>query len=100
MDMWHYRVFVGTSQRRTHLATALTLATREHLKARYVSGEDTRAGGIVMAIQNPHLRKLDDAVWKATDFAFFGINAGGDPVRVHYFPGATAPGPDRIGNSG
>jgi hypothetical protein len=95
MDMWHYRVFVGAAHRQSHLAVALTMATREHLKQRFVSGEDTRACGIVMAIQNPHLRLLDDAIWKATDFAFFGVNAGGDPVRVHYFPGATAPGPPR-----
>lgn len=96
MDMWHYRVFVGSAHRQSSLAVALTVATREHLKERFTSGEDTRAGGMAMAIQNPHLRLLDDAIWKATDFAFFGVNAGGDPLRVHYFPGARAPGPDAI----
>ena len=93
MEMWHYRVFVGAAHRQSHLAVALTLATREHLKERFVSGEDTRAGGIAMAIQNPVLRRLDDAIWKATDFAFFGVNSRNDPLRVHYFPGAKAPGP-------
>jgi hypothetical protein len=97
MDMWHYRVFVASSHRQSHLAVALTLATREHLKERFVSGQDLRAGGVVMAIQNPVLRRLDDAIWQATDFAFFGVNPGGDHLRVHYFPGAIAPGPDAIG---
>ena len=100
MDMWHYRVFVGSAHRKSHLAVALTLATREHLKERFVSGEDTRAGGIAMAIQNPVLRRLDDAIWKATDFAFFGVNAEGDPLRVHYFPGAKAPGLDQLRAAG
>jgi hypothetical protein len=50
-----------------------------------------------MAIQNEHLRRLDDAIWQATDFAFFGVNPGGDHLRVHYFPGATAPGPGAVG---
>ncbi len=93
MDMWHYRVFVGAAHRQSHLAVALTLATRERLKERFVTGEDTRAGGIAIAIQSPVLRRLDDAIWKATDFAYIGQNAVGDPLRVHYFPGATAPGP-------
>ena len=92
MDMWHYRVFVTTAHRQSHLAVALTVATREHLKERFVSGEDTRAAGIVIAIQSKHLLLLDDAIWKATDFAFFGVNTRGDPLRVHYFPGARAPG--------
>jgi hypothetical protein len=28
-----------------------------------------------------------------TDFTFIGENDRGDHVRVHYFPGAEAPGP-------
>jgi hypothetical protein len=100
MEMWHYRVFVGAAYRRTHLAVALTLGSREHLKERYVSGADTRAQGVVMAIQNEHLRQLDDAVWRATDYAFIGENTRGDHLRVHYFPGATAPEPSEIDPSG
>jgi hypothetical protein len=94
MDMWHFRVFVSGAHRTSQAGIALALGGREHLKQRFVSGEDTRAAGIVYVVQNEGLKRVfDDAVWRTLDFAFIGENPRGDHLRVHYFPGATAPGP-------
>ncbi len=33
------------------------------------------------------------AVWVPADYAYIGDNQRGEPVRVHYFPGARVPEP-------
>jgi hypothetical protein len=67
---------------------------RDLLGRRFRSGEDTRAGGIAFELQNEGMRKyLNMAIWQPADFIFVGDNARGEPVRVHYFPGAHAPLP-------
>jgi hypothetical protein len=93
MDLWHYRGFVAEAHQRTRVGVNLALTSRDHLKRRYASGEDTRAGGIVYEVQNEGLKQINNAVWLPTDYAFVGENERGDHVRVHYFPGAPAPGP-------
>jgi hypothetical protein len=36
---------------------------------------------------------LNTAIWQPVDFIFVGDNERGDPVPVHYFPGAQVPLP-------
>jgi hypothetical protein len=92
MDLWHYRTYVGPAHRHGQLAIQLLWHSRDHLKERYLSGEDTRASGMVMEVENQGLRMyFNKAYWLYSDFTFIGENERGDHVRVHYFPGAEAP---------
>ena len=94
MPMWHYRAFVGEAYRRTAVAVRLAVTGRQVLSERFVSGADQRAPGIIYEVENADLRRMfPEARWLPTDFWFIGENAYGDHVRVHWFPGALAPGP-------
>jgi hypothetical protein len=94
MDLWHYRVFVAREHRSSHLMTALAMEGRDSLKQRFVSGEDTRAAGMIYEIENEGLKRyFNTALWLPAEFTFIGENKRGDHVRVHYFPGALAPAP-------
>lgn len=93
MQLWYYRAFVAPEQRMSSLAVLLALRGRELLKARFASGEDTRAPGIIYEVENPGLKTyFNHALWLPTEFTFIGENAKGDHVRVHYFPGAVVAG--------
>jgi hypothetical protein len=91
MDLWYFRSFVSAAHRNTHVATQLTFHNRDLLEERFVSGEDTRAGGIAFELENEGMRKyFNKAVWLPADFIFVGDNPRGVPIRIHYFPGAHA----------
>jgi hypothetical protein len=92
MDLWYYRAYVARAHRMSSLAGALAVRGRELLEERFVSGEDTRAGGIIYEVENPGLKRyFNKALWLPTDFTFIGESEIGAHVRVHYFPGAKAP---------
>lgn len=92
MDLWHYRTYVAPAHRASSLAWVLMYVTMDHLRNRYVSGEDPRGPGIFMAVQNRGLRTSRDAgVWPRSKFSFIGEDSKGAHLRVLYFPGATAP---------
>jgi hypothetical protein len=95
MDLWHFRSFVGAAHRASDIALTQSLIGRDHLKDRFVSGEDTRGAGVIYEIENETLkRRWTHAIWPlGLRFAFIGENERGDHLRVHYFPGALAPGP-------
>jgi hypothetical protein len=93
MDLWHYRGFVGAAHQRSLIGVNLALTSRDDLQERYVSGTDTRAGGIVYEVENEGLKSINNAIWLPSDYTFVGENERGDHVRVHYFPGAPAPEP-------
>ena len=95
-QMWHLRAFVATEHRRSALAAHLVRENRQRLEDAYVSGEDTRAPGILMEVENPVLKAWNDAVWEVDwsagkRYVFIGENEKGDHVRVYYFQGATLP---------
>ena len=94
MDFWHYRTYVAVADRHSNLAAHLALAVRDRLEELFVSGEDTRAAGIVMEIENPGLRTyFNRALWLPLNFTFIGDAPSGAHVRVHFFPGARVPLP-------
>jgi hypothetical protein len=94
LDLWHYRTYVAVSARHSNLAARLALAVRDHLERRFVDGEDTRAAGMLMEIENEGLKTyFNRALWLPLNFNFIGENANRDHVRVHYFPGARVPAP-------
>lgn len=96
MSFWHTRAYVGRAHRMSNLALALSYQGRDLLQHRYVTGQDTRASGLIYEVENEGLKKkYDEAVWVRLDFTFIGENAFGDHVLVHYFPGALVPGPPR-----
>jgi hypothetical protein len=92
LDLWYFRTFVSRAHRNTHVATQLTMHNRDLLERRFSSGEDTRAVGVAFELQNEGMRKyINTAIWQPVDFIFVGDNERGEPVRVHYFPGAQVP---------
>jgi hypothetical protein len=94
MDLWHIRAFTAEAYRKSSIATALAVRGREHLEEAFVSGRDTRAGGLLYEVESEILKRLfPNAVWKPADVLFIGENEQGAHVRVHFFPGALAPEP-------
>jgi hypothetical protein len=94
MDLWHIRAFTAAAYRKSAIATALAVRGREYLEQRFVSGQDTRAAGLIYEVESELLKRLfPNAIWKPADVLFIGENAHGAHVRVHYFAGAIAPEP-------
>lgn len=95
VDLWSYRTFVAAGHRESDLARHLLYRTIDHLSERFTSGEDTRAPGMLMVVQSPLLKRHQNrAIWRQTRFHYIGDSPRGDHVRVHWFPGATVPGPE------
>lgn len=95
MDLWHYRTFVGSAHRHTNVARHLISGNRDLLERRFTSGEDTRAPGMIFALENEGMqRHLNTAVWAHSRFVFIGENQHGWHIRVYYFPGARVPFPN------
>jgi hypothetical protein len=93
-ELWHTRVFVAASHRRSGIALELALAGREALAERFVSGADRRGIGIIFEVESELLKRhFPQAVWPRTQFTFIGETPNGSHVRVYYFPGANAPEP-------
>jgi hypothetical protein len=94
MNLWYSRTFVADRHRQTHIAAQLLFAARDHLERLFMEGEDTRAPGIAFELEyEPMTKRLNGAIWLPADFRYIGDNAGGQPVRVHYFPGTRVPTP-------
>lgn len=93
LELWFIRAFVGEAHRRSvNLATNLLWFTRNHHRDRFVSGEDQRAIGAGIEVENEDLKKfLNQAHWMPTDFTFYGESELGAHMRVHWFPGAKLP---------
>lgn len=98
LDLWCYRLFVARAHRLSNVGFHMAMLDREHLRQRYLTGEDPRAAGIVWEVENEGVKRyLEEAVWLPYDATFLGENRRGAQVRVHYFPGAHAPEPLRPG---
>jgi hypothetical protein len=96
MELWYLRVFVAEAHRFTRVGWTMMMIGRDHLQRRFMGGQDRRGAGVVLELENEGLMaRFDEAVWLPADFTFIGENERGDHVRVHYFPGATVPGPLR-----
>jgi hypothetical protein len=94
MDLWHYRTFVASSHRQSHLAVQLFVQNLELLEQRFRSGEDTRAQGLILDLENDQLMtSLNTAVWPLTGATFIGENSLGAHIRIRYFDGAHVPPP-------
>lgn len=93
-DMWHFRGLVLAAHRNSRIGLAQSVAGRDWLTERYVSGQDRRGLGIVYEVENEGLKRhFPHGIWYETDFILIGENRHGAHVRVHYFPGALAPEP-------
>jgi hypothetical protein len=94
MELWHYRAFVAGEHRLGGLTWQLAIRGRVDLSERYVAGIDTRAPGLIYEVENQGLkRRFPEAYWAPTAMTYVGVNARGQDVRVHWFPGALAPPP-------
>jgi hypothetical protein len=92
LDLWHYRTFVAAEHRMSHLAVRLLWASRDHLRERFLNGQDSRAPGMITETENKFLKSYyNRAFWVISDFDFIGEAPNESHVRVHYFPGAKAP---------
>jgi hypothetical protein len=93
MSLWHYRTFVAPDHRMENLSLNLLWASRDHLRDRFVSGED-ETPGMLMEVENEFLKSYyNTGYWVISDFTFIGESELGAHVRVHYFPGARVPIP-------
>ena len=91
MDLWYIRAFTAQAHRKSAIATALAVRGREWLEQRFVSGQDTRAAGLIYEVESELLKRIfPNAIWKPADVLFIGENDQGAHVRVHYFAGAMA----------
>ena len=94
MELWFYRTFVASRHRHSNLAAQLIAHNRDLLERRFMSGEDTRAQGLIFGLENEGMqRHLNNAYWPYSDFTFIGEDEHGWHIRVHYFPGARVPLP-------
>jgi hypothetical protein len=94
LDLWYYRTFVGSEHRHTNVARHLISSNRDLLESRFTSGEDTRAPGMIFALEHEGMRRhLNTALWAHSRFVFIGDDQHGWHVRVFYFPGALVPLP-------
>lgn len=94
MTLWSYRTFVARTHREGDIAFLLLHATRDRLRDRFVSGEDRRAAGMILTVQNEMLRRVrNQAMWPTSGFAFIGEDDTGAHHRAYYFPGAPSPEP-------
>ena len=92
LDMWYYRALTAPAHRLSNVTLSLAWVGRNLLARRFATGEDPRAPGAVYEVENEGLKRyFHRALWLPLRFAFIGVNARGDHVRVHYFPGARAP---------
>jgi hypothetical protein len=94
MELWHYRTFVGSAHRMSNIAAQLIFRNRDLVEKRFLSGEDTRAAGMIFTLENEGMQAyFNKALWLPADFTFIAETELGAHVRVHYFPGATVPVP-------
>lgn len=94
MDLWYYRTFVGSAHRHTNVARHLISGNRDLLERRFTGGEDTRAAGMIFALEHEGMKRhLNTALWAHSRFVFIGDDQHGWHVRVYYFPGARVPLP-------
>jgi hypothetical protein len=93
LDVWKYRTLVAPGHREANLAATMAVICRDHLEHLYVSGADTRPAGVLSEVHSAVLKRLDLAVWRQTGFTFIGEDASGSHIRIHYFPGSSAPPP-------
>lgn len=91
-DLWYYRTFVPDAHRKSNMAVALIVASRDRLVERFTTGRDRRGLGLIFELENEGLKRhFPKGHWYESDFLFIGHNAHGAHVRVHYFPGVAAP---------
>jgi hypothetical protein len=94
MDLWYFRTFVAPEHQTGRIGSVLFVVTRDVLQQRFMCGHDRRGSGIAVEVEHEGLKqRRDESVWFPSGATFIGENARGDHVRVHYFPGATAPPP-------
>jgi hypothetical protein len=94
MDVWQYRTFVASAHRQSSLGAQLYFRNLELLEGRFLSGEDTRAQGLLFDLENDQLMtSLNSAVWPLTGTTFIGENPLGAHIRIRYFSGARVPPP-------
>lgn len=94
MNLWHYRTYVAADHRMSSLAAQLIFRNRDEMEEHFVSGEDTRAPGLLFELEHQRMQHyFNKALWLPADFTFIGENEWGHHVRIHYFPGATVPLP-------
>ncbi|ABW67782.1 hypothetical protein [Desulfosudis oleivorans] len=89
MPLWHVRAFVSKPHRRSSLAFCLLHTTVDDMQVLYDTGEERRAPGFFMEVENPSLRQLThQGLWAYRRFAYLGDDARGNHLRVQYFKGA------------
>ena len=86
---YYFRCFVTEAHRRQLLAAQLLVRIRDKFNARFLAGEDPKAIGMIVEVENQALNERHrKAVWDHSGFVFIGYNQRSQQVRVFYFDGA------------
>lgn len=89
MPLWYVRAFVGKEHRRSSVGFCLLHTSVDYMQELYDRGEERRAPGLFMEVENESLRQLThQGLWAYRRFAYLGDNARGAHLRVQYFKGA------------
>ena len=86
---YYFRCFVGKDHRRKLLAAKLLVQDYEMLNARFQAGQDPKAVGMLIEVENQGLNEQHrKAVWDHSGFTFIGYNQRSQQLRLRYFDGA------------
>ena len=86
---YYFRCYVTEAHRRQLLAAQLLVKIRDKFNARFLAGEDPKAIGMIVEVENQALNERHrKAVWDHSGFTFIGYNRRSQQVRVFYFDGA------------
>lgn len=73
--------------RRSHVANALAILTRETIEAWASAHPEERLGGMGAVIESEHLRGRErEPVWPTTKLALIGHMPNGSQIRIYWFP--------------
>jgi hypothetical protein len=93
-DFYALRVYVATPHRRTHVMWHVMMIAKAVLERRFQSGEDTRALGVVVEMENEMLRRsYPQAEIPYTGRWFVRRRRDDTVVSVMFFAGAEVPVP-------
>ena len=81
------RAATDPEERRSHLANALAIFTRETIEAWARANPEERLGGMGAVIESEHLRGRErEPVWPTTQMTLVGHTSDGRQIRLYWFP--------------
>jgi hypothetical protein len=89
-NFYYYRSYVSHSYRHQGLASDLIRQSRKFFNKLFQEGQETKAIGIYLEIENDYLKQIKKTIWwrGIENFVFIGIDKRGSHHRISYFDNA------------